>query len=239
MFQPNDNSQTSTGIDHVYVSTNGCVVNVTNTISHTLAFALTRDPLLGDGADGGVRKLGTGTLSLTSAASTFTGPVAVEGGTLAFAPTLTNDVTVASGATLSVSGTAAVGRISGAGTIAGGTVNAYGPLAAGSTKVTSALTVAEGASVDFACGRSDRALGRLGSCVGDRPQVRPRDGHGTRRQRVPRCVDGDGRYALRRTEERADGDHYSLRRLDQISRILLRRKQKKRSLFLWKDVACV
>ena len=149
VFQPSADNLTSTGIDHVYVSTNGCVVNVTNTISHTLAFALTRDPLLGDGADGGVTKRGTGTLSLTSAASTFTGPVAVEGGTLAFVPTLTNDVTVAKNATLSVSGTAAVGRISGAGTIAGGTVNAYGPLAAGSTKVTSALTVAESAVVDF------------------------------------------------------------------------------------------
>ena len=42
-----------------------------------------------------------------------------------------------------------MGRISGAGTITGGTVNAYGPLAAGSTKVASALTVAENAVVDF------------------------------------------------------------------------------------------
>ena len=149
VFQPSADNLPSEGIDHVYVSTNGCVVNVTNTLAHTIAFALTRDPLLGDSADGGVRKRGTGTLSLTSAASTFTGPVAVEGGTLAFAPTLTNDVTVAQSATLSVSGTAAVGRISGAGTIAGGTVNAYGPLAAGSTKVTSALAVAESAAVDF------------------------------------------------------------------------------------------
>ena len=148
-FVPTADALTSTGIDHVNVSTNGCVVDTSSVTTHTLAFALTRDPLLGDSADGGVRKLGTGTLSLTSAASTFTGPVAVEGGTLAFAPTLTNDVTVAQGATLSVSGTAAVGRISGAGTMAGGTVNAYGPLAAGSTKVTSALTVAESAAVDF------------------------------------------------------------------------------------------
>ena len=148
-FKPTADALTSTGIDHVYISTNGCVVDTSSVTAHTLAFALTRDPLLGDGADGGVRKLGTGTLSFTSAASTFTGPVAVEGGTLAFAPALTNDVTVASGTTLSVSGTASVGRISGAGTIAGGTVNAYGPLAAGSTKVTSALTVAESATVDF------------------------------------------------------------------------------------------
>ena len=149
VFQPSADNLTSEGVAHVYVSTNGCVVNVTNTLAHTFAFALSHDPALGASADGGVRKRGTGTLSLTSAASTFTGPVAVEGGTLAFAPTLTNDVTVAQGATLSVSGTAAVGRISGAGTIVGGTVNAYGPLAAGSTKVTSALTVAESATVDF------------------------------------------------------------------------------------------
>ena len=149
MFQPTADSQTSTGIAHVYVSTNGCVVNVTNTMTHAMAFALTRDPALGAAADGGVTKRGTGTLSLTSAASDFTGPVNVEGGTLAFAPTLTNDVTVASGATLSVSGTAVVGRISGVGTITGGTVEIHGPLTAGSTKVTGNLTVAENAVVDF------------------------------------------------------------------------------------------
>jgi autotransporter-associated beta strand protein len=82
VFQPNADGQTSKDIAHVYVSTNGCVVNVTNTMAHTMAFALTRDPALGAAADGGVTKRGTGTLSLTSAASTFTGPVNVEGGTL-------------------------------------------------------------------------------------------------------------------------------------------------------------
>ncbi|MBQ6340754.1 MAG: autotransporter-associated beta strand repeat-containing protein [Kiritimatiellae bacterium] len=149
VFQPNADGQTSKDIAHVYVSTNGCVVNVTNTMTHTMAFALTRDPALGASADGGVTKLGTGTLSLTSAASDFTGPVNVEGGTLAFAPKMTNDVTVAQGATLSVSGTATVGRVAGAGTVAGGTVEIHGPLAAGSTKVTGNLTVAENAVVDF------------------------------------------------------------------------------------------
>ncbi|MBR1587999.1 MAG: autotransporter-associated beta strand repeat-containing protein [Kiritimatiellae bacterium] len=149
VFQPNADGQTSKDIAHVYVSTNGCVVNVTSTMTHTMAFALTRDPALGAAADGGVTKRGTGTLSLTSAASTFTGPVAVEGGTLAFAPKLTNDVTVASGATLSVNGTAVLGSVSGGGTLAGGTVEIHGPLAAGSTKVTGNLTVAENAVVDF------------------------------------------------------------------------------------------
>lgn len=149
VFLPKGNGLTSSGIDHVYVSTNGCVVNVTNAMTHTLAFALTRDPALGAAADGGVTKLGTGTLSLTSAASDFTGPVNVAGGTLAFAPKMTNDVTVAQGATLSVSGSATVGRVTGAGTVASGTLEVHGTMAAGATKVTGALTVRPEVVVDF------------------------------------------------------------------------------------------
>ena len=132
-------------------------------MTHTMAFALTRDPALGAVADGGVTKLGTGTLSLTSAASDFTGPVNVEGGTLAFAPKMTNDVTVAQGATLSVSGTASVGRVAGAGTVAGGTLEIHGTMAVGTTKVTGALTVRPKVVVDF--GRTAPATAAAGTRI--------------------------------------------------------------------------
>ena len=75
-------NRTLTGLTAAYVSTNGAVISTAYTAegAYTIAQNLLHDPAL-SGVDGGLLKTGGGLLTL-SGANTYTGPTAVECGTL-------------------------------------------------------------------------------------------------------------------------------------------------------------
>jgi autotransporter-associated beta strand protein len=91
-------------IENARVQAGGAIVD-TGTFNATMAESLSHDPALGATVDGGLRKRGTGNLTLTSGSS-FTGATVVEAGTLTFAGggsvlnSATTPVSVESGATL-------------------------------------------------------------------------------------------------------------------------------------------
>ena len=71
---------TSNGTLNAYVSTHGTMID-SNGNDITLGVPLLHDPSLGSDVDGGLTKVGSGTLTLT-AANTYTGPTTICGGTL-------------------------------------------------------------------------------------------------------------------------------------------------------------
>ena len=89
-----------------YVQAGGAIID-DGGFAITIAAPLLHDPLLGASFDGGLAKLGAGTLTLT-ASNTFTGDTLVVAGSLALSGNGslpgTQNITVGSGATLDVSG---------------------------------------------------------------------------------------------------------------------------------------
>ena len=68
-------------LTHAYVKVGGAMID-TNGFNASINQALEHDPVLGGAPDGGLRKLGDGTLTLLRA-STYTGGTTIRGGTLA------------------------------------------------------------------------------------------------------------------------------------------------------------
>jgi autotransporter-associated beta strand protein len=117
------------------VSTNGAIIDTAG-FNDTIPFPLVTDPGLSGSPDGGLTKLGAGTLTL-SAVNTYNGNTAVNAGTLLLSGSLgVGDVTVAASGTLAGTGTVG-GRVTVNGTIAPGISNTIGTLT-----VSSNLTVA-------------------------------------------------------------------------------------------------
>jgi autotransporter-associated beta strand protein len=115
----------------------------TGTNAVSILEPMQHDSSLGITPDGGLRKFGVGTLTLT-AANTYTGPTTVSNGTLAVNGSITSAVTVQSGGTLagsgSVSGTVAVNA---GGSIAPGTVGTIGTLTASGNITLNGTTIIE------------------------------------------------------------------------------------------------
>ena len=84
-------NRTLTGLTAAYVSTNGAVISTANAGdgAYTIAQNLLHDPALA-GLDGGLLKTGGGLLTL-SGANTYTGPTAVECGTLQIIGSVASD----------------------------------------------------------------------------------------------------------------------------------------------------
>ena len=100
--------RTLSGLTSAYVSTNGVWIDTGSVTAgvYTVAQALLRDPALNAATpDGGLHKLGKGTLVL-SGANTYTGMTTVAEGTLCVAgqSSLSPDVTLADGTVLDLSG---------------------------------------------------------------------------------------------------------------------------------------
>jgi len=91
-FQPRAAGYTMSGLTAAYVSTNSAVIDTT-LANYTVYQNLLHSPDA-PSADGGLVKLGTNTLTLTSYGSTYTGPTVVSNGTLAVASALPADNTL-------------------------------------------------------------------------------------------------------------------------------------------------
>ncbi len=136
------------------VSTNGAIIDTTN-FNDTINFSLIHDSGLDVSQvtpDGGLTKLGTGTLTL-SAANTYTGTSTVSNGTLLVSGTgsLVGDAIVAANGTLAGTGTV------------GGQVTANGTVAPGTTATTiGKLTVASNVTFN-ATGTSAMKLNQTGA----------------------------------------------------------------------------
>lgn len=94
------------GAVQTLIQAGGAVIDTGSGMSVTIGTSLLHDPNLAGTPDGGLRKLGAGTLTL-SGLSDYTGPTVVEAGTLAVTGSLsgTGRFQVKSGATLSAGGT--------------------------------------------------------------------------------------------------------------------------------------
>jgi autotransporter-associated beta strand protein len=166
-FRPRTANQTMSGLTAVYVSTNGAALDTTLADGYTIAQNLSTDPELAGLKDGGLLKLGTNALSLTSAANTFNGPVRVNEGLLRARLGGTNDLSVAGGAAFDALGErATVGDLSGSGLLTNGVVAVTGRLDAGTNGAPAgaSLTVqnlAFAAGSTLACDWTTNALGQL------------------------------------------------------------------------------
>ncbi|MBQ6339213.1 MAG: autotransporter-associated beta strand repeat-containing protein [Kiritimatiellae bacterium] len=150
---------------HLYASTNGLVVDTSETLKgapFTMAQAILHDPDCA-GADGGLVKRGAGLLTLTGA-NTYTGETVVEGGILALSGTGTlgagGGLAVADGAICDLGGTAqAVGTVTTSGLVRNGALTVSGGLRVGESilSMDGDLTLESTATADFA-GRSDLNL---------------------------------------------------------------------------------
>ena len=165
-FVPSAVGQTLTGLTMAAVSTNGAVIDA-SLQSYTIAQTLTTDPGLNGATDGGLTKLGTNTLALTSAANTFNGVVSVEEGTLQATLGATNDLFVADGAVFDALGQRVeVGDLSGEGLLTNGTIAVHGVLDCGivDAPAGAAMTVedlAMTAGSTFVCEWATNAVGEV------------------------------------------------------------------------------
>jgi autotransporter-associated beta strand protein len=170
LFLPHTANQTMSGLTAACVSTNGAVVDTSLADGYTVAQNLLHDPALDGARDGGLFKLGTNTLSLTSAANTFNGPVRVASGLLRARLGGTNDLFVAAGAAFDAFGErCTVGGLTGSGLLTNGTVAVTGRLDAGTNNAPAgaSMTVQNLSLVGgstFAC---DWATNSLGQAVND------------------------------------------------------------------------
>ena len=149
-------NRTMQDLNKAYVSTNGAVISTANLPdgeTYTIAQNLLTAPALNGAADGGLRKIGAGTLALTGG-NTFTGPTVVQEGTLvvANADALSSSVEVAGGAVLALDGGVSVSTIKASGTVVGDLTVAGAIVAVGGSilSVDGDLDLANGAAVDFA-----------------------------------------------------------------------------------------
>lgn len=159
-FAPNANAagRTLSDLTTAHVSTNGAVISTANLPSgaaYTIAQALETDPALDGAPDGGLRKIGAGTLAL-SGANTYAGRTVVEAGTLAVAnaDAISDSVTVANGAAIEASGLdLSLASVTASGTIAARSLTVSGAIelpADGSVlSVDGDLALARGAAIDF------------------------------------------------------------------------------------------
>jgi autotransporter-associated beta strand protein len=113
------------------VKAGGAIIDSTN-VNITFSESLQHDASLGGTPDGGLRKLGVGTLTI-AANSTYTGPTIVTNGTLTANATLaTTAVAVATNGTLSGTGTAGTSvTVNAGGTLAPAAINTIGTLTVG------------------------------------------------------------------------------------------------------------
>ncbi|MDD2598088.1 MAG: autotransporter-associated beta strand repeat-containing protein [Kiritimatiellae bacterium] len=105
VFKPHTAGESLAGLTAANVSANGALID-TALAPYTLSQNLLHDANLGGTIDGGLTKLGAGTLTVACAAPTYTGPTLVSEGTLLVTgalPTAT-DLTVAAGANLTAGG---------------------------------------------------------------------------------------------------------------------------------------
>ena len=124
------------------VQLGGAKIEVNNVNGRTILVPFIHDPALGGTPDGGLTKLGTGTLNL-NAVSTYTGPTTVSAGKLLVDGDISasSGITVASGAALGGSGTMGAVAIPSGGTVA--------PGASISTMFTGDLTLNAGSLYDW------------------------------------------------------------------------------------------
>jgi fibronectin-binding autotransporter adhesin len=140
-LQPRAEGQTLQNLTAATVSTNGAVVD-TSLAPYTIAQALLWDGSPTRPTDGGLLKIGTNTLSLTSAANTFNGPVRVETGLLRARLGGTNDLFVAAGAAFDALGErCTVGDLTGSGLLTNGTIAVTGRLDAGTNNAPAGATI--------------------------------------------------------------------------------------------------
>ncbi len=144
---PSANGAFLRGVSTVTVQAGGAVID-SNGFGATMASNLMTDPNLNGTTDGGLTKLGAGSLRLTGA-NTYTGPTAVEGGTLVVNGSLGSPgmVTVASGATLAGRGT-----VAGAVSVQAGGTFAPGELGAGRLTLQSSLAFDGASTAAFTLG---------------------------------------------------------------------------------------
>ena len=150
-------NRTMQDLNKAYVSTNGAVISTENLpadATYTIAQNLLTDPALNGATDGGLRKIGAGTLALTGD-NTFTGPTVVQEGTLVVtnSAALSSSVEVAGGAVLDLDGgSVSISTLTASGCVAGNLTVTGAIMAAGSSilSVGGDLTLANGAAVDFA-----------------------------------------------------------------------------------------
>ena len=149
-------------ITGAYVSTNGATIAVSAGKTYEIGQALTTDALLNGAPDGGLTKVGPGTLVL-SGANTFTGPTTIAGGVLrATADEALSGrvVLTANGVLDCAGGTRTVGEINMRGLVQNGTLRVAGALVADLTRdlfmnVEGDLVVDAGAKLDLGLSAED------------------------------------------------------------------------------------
>jgi autotransporter-associated beta strand protein len=164
VFRPHTASQTMQSLTAAYVSTNGVALD-NSMADFIIAQDLLTDPMLDGAKDGGLLKTGEESLTLSSVANTFNGPVRVTDGTLSAYLGGTNDLDVTAGATFdALAANCAVGALSGEGDLINGTITVNGALDCGDSGADAGaelsvanLTMVGGSS--YVCDWSTNALG--------------------------------------------------------------------------------